>query len=418
MLTRIRCTLRCVVALAATLSASASLFTVGQDSSGQDPSTSLLSGDQADSFELIVVGPHGERVPRAGVEVRSPYKKWQVKVGEVVRGGTYGVFMQADEQGRLVLVLPQEKIGFLNLSIEAPGYGLFWAAWSFSQKSEKLPQSYTAHLDGGQSFGGIVVDSEGNPVTGAQVHPSIEYKKRDGDLRQLGSGKTFKSDAEGRWRVDTVPATEEGVRVQITHPDFMPTSLSLDIPAYGLKLDEIPSRHMVLERGQTVAGVVSDLAGRPIAGAIVRARIQNETLEASADAAGCYALKNCQMGATELVVTAQGFAPDLKQVDIGESTPAVDFRLELGRTIRVRVTDRDGNPLSGARIFFQNWRGKSHDDELGMVHAYTGEGGVWLWENAPADAVTVDICPPNAMQVPDQSWWLVRRNFTLPPRHC
>ncbi len=354
-------------------------------------------------FEFLVVGPAGEVVPQANVEIRSNQKTWDLLAGKQTRQGTYGVFVQTDNKGRLAFRLPKTELNYLNLSIEAKGYGLFWAGWSFSQKSEKLPTSYTANLDVGQSFGGIVLDPEGMPVAGAQVHPSIEYKKREGDLSQLGSGKSYKTDDQGKWRVDTVPGMETSLRVQVTHADFMPTRLTLPIGEYGLKFEEPPHKAMVLERGLTVTGAVTDQTDQPIPGAIVRAEIQNQTLEAHTDQAGRFALKNCQPGTFEIVVTAPTYAPDLKQIDIRDGLPDVDFKLEPGKTIRVLVTDKDGKPVPKSRIFFQHWRGDSHAVELGKMLTYTDDQGVWEWDSAPTDAIVADICPANGMQIPNQT---------------
>ncbi len=368
----------------------------------QEPSVSR-SAMEVGVFELRVVGPKGEEVPHAIVEIRSKIKSWEFLAGEQTRVATYGVFAKTDERGRLAFKMPADSMDYLNLSIEARGYGLFWAAWSFAQKSEKLPDSYTAHLDAGQSVGGILVDADGKPVANAQVHPSIEYKKREGDLSQLGSGKSYKTDAEGKWRVDTIPVQETTVRVQITHPDFMTTALTLPTSEYGLTLDQAPYRTNSLERGLTVAGTVVDPNNAPIAGATVRAEIQNNLLEADTDNTGRFVLKNCQPGTIELVVTAPKFAPDLQTISLRESMPDIHFQLEPGKTIRVRVTNKDGQPIAKSRIFFQDWRGESHARELGKMLTYTNDQGVWEWDSAPADAIVADICPVNGMQIPNQT---------------
>src|SRR5690606_37298241 len=83
-------------------------------------------------FELSVVEAAGKPVPRALVEVRTEPKPGaeDVVVGEFVRTANYGPFVRTDENGRLVLRMPEEQPERFNLSIKTPGYGPYWAGWS------------------------------------------------------------------------------------------------------------------------------------------------------------------------------------------------------------------------------------------------------------------------------------------------
>ena len=89
---------------------------------------------------------------------------------------------------------------------------------------EPIPSTFTAQLEAGWSVGGIIVDADGKPVEGVKVTPSIEFKKRPGDLSQLGVGTNLKTDAAGKWRFDSVPASMSEVYVGIDHPGFKPVS--------------------------------------------------------------------------------------------------------------------------------------------------------------------------------------------------
>ncbi len=82
------------------------------------------------------------------------------------------------------------------------------------------PRSIHRRVGSGLVGGGILVDRAGNPVEGVKIHPSIEFKKRPGDRRQLGVGRNLKTDAAGHWRFDSVPASKPDVFVEIDHPDY------------------------------------------------------------------------------------------------------------------------------------------------------------------------------------------------------
>ncbi len=368
-------------------------------------SAPIESGLTASTFELRVVDTDGRVIPNAEVEIRSvPKQSWKVLTGSWYKDGSYGQFVHTDESGVLTVERPGKSSNNVEFSIFATGFAPFWASWSMSERSESLPDRYTAVLDAGISVGGVIEDEEGNLIENAQVHPSVEYKKRADDKRQMGVGKQYKTDSQGRWRVDTIPADSPSAYVTVTHPDFMPTSMKLEVSRFQLVGTAAPSEVIQLSRGLTLSGLVSDADGDPIPGAIVRTQLRNETLEATTDAQGEYHLPRCAEGSTAVAVTASGFGPEVKDINIQPGMSPVDFVLPPGKTIRVRVTDTDGKPIKRTRMFFQRWRNRiNFAYQMGMMFEYTDENGVWEWNSAPQDALVFDVCPPGSMQIVDQS---------------
>ncbi len=366
----------------------------------------ISSTETSRIFELLVVDADGNAVPSAEVEIRSnPKQTLKVLSGTKQADGRYGQFSRTDERGILTIELSGKELKDVSFSIFAAGFAPYWANWSMPERSETLPGSFTARLDAGRSIGGVIVDEEGRRIENAEVHPSVEYKKRAEDLRQLGVGKRYKTDAEGRWRVDTIPANEANVYVTVTHPEFMPTTAKLEANKFLLVGDAEPTETIELSRGLTVSGSVVDVNGVPISGAIVRTHLRNETLEATTNNEGVYHLLRCAAGSIPVAVTASGFAPEVKDVNIIQTGMSpVDFVLPPGQTIRVRVTDADGMPIAKTRMFFQRWRNKTNFAyQLGMMHQYTDQNGIWEWNSAPEDTLIFDVCPPKDMQIVDQS---------------
>ncbi len=392
-------TLACMVLLPSIHSA-----TVAQEASPVS-SAPIESGLTARTFELRVVDANGNAIPNAEVEIRSnPKQSWKVLVGSWTKDGSYGQFMRANESGVLTVEHSGKNVNNVSFSIFATGFAPFWASWSMSDRSESLPARYTAVLDAGISMGGVIEDDEGNLIENAQVHPSVEYKKRAEDKRQLGVGREYTTDSKGRWQVDTIPADSPSVYVTVTHSDFMPTSMKLEVSKFRLVDSAKPSEAIKLSRGLTLSGLVSDANGDPIPDAIVRTQLRNETLEATTDALGKYHLPRCAEGSTAVAVTASGFGPEVKDVNIQPGMSPVDFILPPGNTIRVRVTDSDGKPIKRTRMFFQRWRNRiNFAYQMGMMFEYTDENGVWESNSAPQDALVFDVCPPGSMQIVDQS---------------
>jgi beta-lactamase regulating signal transducer with metallopeptidase domain/uncharacterized GH25 family protein len=372
------------------------------DLSAEDTDNSVEDGDSF-VFRLNVIDPSGAAVPQAEVEVRTspaPTAE-QIQRGVFLRRSNYGAFAKTDDQGRLAIILGRQPERF-NLSIRQFGYGPYWASWDSSSHPQSIPHKFTAQLDAGWSVGGVVVDEADEPVEGATVRPSIEYKKRPGDTQQLGMGTRIATDANGKWRCDCVPASMDFVAVAIDHPDYQPWRERLPRSDFEIKQNVQPLAPIRLSRGESVTGVVTDESDQPIEGALVRAKFFNEIREARTDKQGVYRLVGCEPRMSRIVVSASGRATDMQEVRVSSTLPPVNFALKPGGKIRIRVVDEQGNGVPKARIFFQRWRGPFEYFEFDHVNQYTDKNGVWEWNEAPLDGIEADICRPDGMQLSRQ----------------
>lgn len=359
-------------------------------------------GEAGDPFEfnLTVVGPTGDPVPGAGLDVRSSPAPTADAIarGEFVRASHYGILAKADDLGRFTVTL-SGRPDRLSIGIHEPGYGPYSAGWDVSEHPQAIPGEFVAELDEGWAVGGVVVGPEGEPIEGVEVHPSIEYKKRPGDTGQLAIGTRIRTDAEGRWRFESVPASMGDVFVSLDHPDYAPLRRSLPRDGFGLARGEEPDARIELRRGLTVTGTVTDDSGEPIAGALVRTEFVNEIREARTDDRGAYRLEGCEPMMARVVVSAEGRAMDLKEVRVAPEMGPVDFSMKPGGTIRVRVVDEQGNGIPRARIMVQRWRGPVDYFEFDHVDEYTDDRGVWEWHEAPLDELQADIYRPGGMSL-------------------
>lgn len=369
----------------------------------KDGGDNAAAGD-APTFELHVVGPDGKPVPQAEVEIRTgpdPMPE-QILTGKFVKKGPYGTFATTDAAGRLRVLRPPAPRHF-NVDITTPGYGPYCAKWSSETHPEPIPAQFTAELETGWSVGGIIVNDAGKPLEGVRIRPSIEFKKRPGDVKQLGVGTNLKSDAEGKWRFDSVPASKTEVFVEINHPDFLPLRRALTRSEFAVERDGGPNARIVLIAGLAVSGKVTDESGNPIAGALLRTKFLNDVREATSGEDGVYRLVGCEPVMARIVVSAKGRATDMKEVRVDPSMDPVDFHMQPGGHVRIRVLDERGNPVPKARIFFQRWRGgQIKYFEFDHVGQYADENGVWEWNEAPLDGFQADICRPDGMQLAQQ----------------
>lgn len=266
------------------------------------------------------------------------------------------------------------------------------------------------HLDAAATVGVRFVNQNDEPIEGVVIDPSIEYKKRDEDLSQLGMGDQFKSDANGNWVFTSAPQEPGQLSVELTHPDYMPLRQMIQLSAHTVDANGVPKEKTVLDSGYTVSGKIVDEKGNPIAGATVRTLFGNIRRGAVSDENGLYRLAACRSGKIRLIVAAKNHAPVQRQIDIdaqgAREIPNTDFQLAPGGKVVVRVTEKDGTPIPKACIFFQNWRDmfSSLDERYGleMDSSYTDENGVWVWNEAPPDGANFDICADGKMQLSKQ----------------
>jgi beta-lactamase regulating signal transducer with metallopeptidase domain/protocatechuate 3,4-dioxygenase beta subunit len=376
--------------------------TGGGGNAGKTPATPAAKPDanaapkDEQTFELTVVGPDRKPLPGIVVECRGrpDLKAEQMQSGEFVRKASYGLLIKLNANGKLVLKLPKDMKSF-DVFIETTGYAPYWAGWNSESYPQPIPSTLTAELDAAWSAGGIVVDDDGKPVKGVTLRPSIEFKKRPGIASQMGIGTSPKTDSEGKWHFDSVPASMADVAVEINHPNYMPVWRTLTRAEFGIERGAAPVAKIILKPGLTVTGKVTDESGKPIAGARIRGKFLNDIREATTGDGGIYRLTGCDRITARIVVSAKGRATDMQELRVEPDMKPVDFQMKLGGTVRIRVVDAHDQPVPRARIFLQWWRGPFQYFEFDQKSDYADEHGVWVWKEAPLDEFKADICPGN-----------------------
>lgn len=387
-----------------------------QDTKPETDTTAVKDTERL--FQLTVVDSTGKPVPHATVEIRSDPSPTaeQIVRGKFLREATYGPFAQTNEQGELFFKIPQ-KLKRFNLSIKKSDFGPYWAGWSVSEHPQSMPEKFTAILDAGWSVGGVVVDEAGKPITGAQVSPSVKYKKRLGDNSPLGVGTKITTDAEGRWRYQHVPGSKRDLHISVNHPDYRPWRGRLAWSEAGLKQGQNPTKQIVLKRGLSFTGTVTDENGKPIAGALVRTKFLNDLRKTTTDEHGVYVLSGCEPLLTRVVASAKGRALELQEVRVEPDMDPVDFVLQPGGHIRIRVVDEQGKGIPKARILFQRWRGRIDYFEFEHINGYADKNGVWEWDEAPLDEIQADICRPGGMELSHEPLLAREQEYVFkPPR--
>jgi hypothetical protein len=340
------------------------------------------------AIKVKVLGPDGEIIPNPIFKPRA-FTNIQIQTVHSPDGTTFKF------AGR-----PQ----LFQLSVTMPGFAPYWAEWDANYHPEVLPTEFTMQLGKAWRIGGVVVDENGKPVSGALVNPNIDFQMRPGDNGELGIGDEFTTDANGQWSFASVPDTDQEVQVEVSHPDVMPEWMTLARSTYELKEGEEPHAEIKMSRGIVVSGRVVDEAGQPVIGAQVRTQISNVRRQATTDKDGKFTLSGCKADPTRVVISAPGKATMLEIVDAAADMEPLEFAMQPGPHLKIRVLDPDGNPSPKARVFLQEWKGHVNYSELDHINTYADDNGVWEWNEAPLDEIVADISPRQGMQLPRQKF--------------
>jgi len=351
------------------------------------------------TMQIRVVGPDGK--PVQGTKIHTAI--WAKEPAKTNRDYV------CDAQGQATVDLPQE-IEILRIWARADGYvPLFAHWWSKTQADGHLiPEEFTFEFSKGAVIGGFVKNQDGQPIEGAKVEVSRrvgweEQQQRPCFGTWLATGDAARiTDAAGKWTLDNVPEGDrEELSVKLSHPDY------ISDPDWGVmqgaaKITTAKLREqtgtIVMARGISVTGTVTDPAGKPAAGAVVvwgdDPYLMWGSQEVRTDKRGVYHFAPLPPATVAVTVMAKGWAPDLKKITITNENPPVDFQLKPGKTLRLRFVDESGKPVPNVFVGIEGWRSAKslynhrHPNVLDTkIPVKADKNGVYEWKWAPHDQV-------------------------------
>lgn len=300
---------------------------------------------------------------------------------------------RTDAQGVCKLAVPSPPPSYFNVSIKKQGFVPVSVSWERrGDQGVAIPAEHTVALEKGTTIGGIVQDDHGGPIAGASVFVLVPTNdpRGPGVARPSVWDYEVKTDAEGRWRCDVVPAKLDDVWLRLNHPDFAGDRMYGDTPKPTVEKLRDLSGVMVMKKGIAVSGKVLSADGTPVVGARIAQgadRFGSHYPEAKSDDQGRFRFENVRPGEMILTVQSSGHSPDLKRLAVGKEPVEVEFRLDPPHRISGRVVDAGGGPVAGAFVAADTWRGFRSLE----FRADTDEDGRFVWEDAPGDEVLFDL---------------------------
>ena len=204
-----------------------------------------------------------------------------------------------------------------------------------------------------------------------------------------------KTDAQGRWRSDTLPANtgpEAPLKVLMTHPDYIATEFRTTAEkARAFSIEQ------VMKAGVAVSGTVLSPFGRPVAGATVVAGMppwEKMVLRFTTDKNGQFRSSRCfdpLQYKPVLTVQAPGLAMAARTITVKPDAPPLVVRLTRRRPIEGRVVDVHGRPVVGAAVL------SNRNNFQGLLdwETDTDSNGRFVWYDAPSTgAILLDVSKP------------------------
>jgi hypothetical protein len=229
--------------------------------------------------------------------------------------------------------------------IESAAAGFLPGARRFVKKGQTGP--LLLKLSPAAAIAGLVVDSAGRPVAGAEI-------ELDGRTDPFGE-EPLRTGPDGRFRL---PGLRPGsaYKVTVKHEGFAPARETVRTAPAGRAAS--PAR-IVLKDGATVAGWLAGEDGRPVDGADLALvspadRFGRSAAHARSDAEGKFAFRHLLPGAFDLIALHPRHAKlRMEGIEVSPGAGPVDLgRLTMpdGTTIEGLVVDGHGAPVVGAEI--------------------------------------------------------------------
>jgi beta-lactamase regulating signal transducer with metallopeptidase domain/uncharacterized GH25 family protein/thiol-disulfide isomerase/thioredoxin len=324
----------------------------------------------------------------------------------------------SDSEGRVEVAIPQQ-LEILRLWPSKAGYVPQFVNFGRGthENGRLIPDKYEFRLLKGHRLAGRLVDGDGKPVAGARVQVNVDVSEPIWGINPTPMISTWLAedesaavtDGDGRWQITNAPAPRNGndfeFGLQITHAEFAGDTRWGELQKQqGITTKALRdgTATIKLDRGVAISGIVTGPDGTPVSKGLVvwndRPYWATGVNETQIDASGHYTTKHLMPGSYPITVLAPGFAPQQRTIEVTRDLGKVDFQLEAGNPIRIKIVDQTGNPVPKAYVGIGEWRkteaiyNEKHPNvpDSGIPRT-ADDDGMYEWTWAPADGVAYRI---------------------------
>jgi len=318
-----------------------------------------------------------------------------------------------DPEGVATLRFPKSVVN-VRMWVSKAGYAGLFRAWEDPKDDAKpmpLPELFQFVIPKGTTISGRIVDEQGNGIPQARLEAKCKdtYKLVLQDDVHFSGTLAYGTDAaitdqQGRWQLSNVPVPAKDIRLRITHLDYISDVHEGELQGIQqVSTEQLRAGSAVIRmaRGANLSGKITDTQGNPIDKAVVvfhRAPYGvRPGLQVLSDIEGKYQVPALKPGTYPITVVAQGFMPELREVELKSGSRQEDFKLGPGKTLKVKVVNDQGQPVR-AHFSLDSWRGMeslynaNHPDVLPTyIPSNSNTEGLYQWTWAPSDAVRFNV---------------------------
>ncbi len=311
-------------------------------------------------------------------------------------GESEGYDLTTDSEGAVGIPEADDpgKNGSMNVFVDFAGY---------VSKSKVFPSSipgeYAMKLDLApptMTVRGVVVDSQGQRVAGVKILSG----------QGLPDSSAVLSRDDGSWVCRNIPADASEFWFILKKSGYAPTVVN-----FMTTVVDLTNLVLVIDRGFTIKGFITDVLNRPVPNALIKTASGDPDYRVStrSDQNGAFSiavrgeyaetssppLQTNQDGAVvirgltgngpghgNLVVEAEGFAPQLRVLNLSIPSNICNFTLSSGKAFRGHVVNEEGTAISNA-VVQVDVNKESFRTFMWLTH--TGAYGEFEWETAPEE---------------------------------
>ena len=313
-------------------------------------------------------------------------------------GALYFGDAAADASGVIHLAFPPQQTVSYSVLVRAPGRIPLLLQGAKSEAGD-FARELEGKLERGVRMGGIVNDPAGRPIAGAEVLMHNVTSNGPREFIRLDYD-TVRTDGNGKWISESVPAGVDAVAFEVSHPEFRAMLFTQvktnDLSAGMVSEPDLAAGKavMVLPAALRVAGTVTGDSGQAIKGVeiqMVDASRPDFRKPIPCDDAGKFSFVVPQPGEVTLMVQAKGFKPKLQPVTVEPEMKPLSLSLVKTEPLVGRVVDQSQEPIAGARVRVDSWNGT----KLLPWQTVTDAKGGFIWDSPPDGNVMFFVSATN-----------------------
>ncbi len=274
---------------------------------------------------------------------------------------------------------------------------------------DAIPTNCILRVERAVPIGGTVVDADGNPVAGAMVtwdlcatDPDVSKSSQSNEF--YGTSYEATTDQLGRWQVNRMAGAIIPFLVGVARESNNVDSDSVFTARDKSVENQLREGTYVfkLARPVTAKGMVVDANGTPIPGATITTLVGNRSGTSQID--GSFSVPGCWPERQPITARAPGFSSTTLEVNLGKTANSIRLVLMPGKLLRLRIADKEGNPIPNANILPFGLATNQDGSKYGFTTGYLGgmlsdqEGRASLTD-APDAEIQLDVFAPGFGQV-------------------